>query len=134
MPTAPVSSRSAPTARPSVSASRSRRSSGAVLWETPRASSSLIRRRLFCSREGQGIRYGLALTPASGGGLVTVGAVLDKPRELPEVPLHPLQFRGHDRDVDHDQGEEDDVGAGDVLACLVEGKGGGRGEDQQAHL
>src|SRR3954463_13319383 len=103
MPATSVSSRRAPAARPSVSESRSRRSSGAVLCETPRASSSLIGRRLLRSREGQGIRYGLALTPASGGDFLSLSAGLGKPCQLSELPLHPLQFARHDRDVDDDQ-------------------------------
>src|SRR4051812_25570695 len=107
MPAAPVSSRSAPTARPSVSESRSRRSSGAVLWETPRARSSDIGADLLALRHR----------------LVAVGAVLGEARELAQVLLHPLQFARHDRDVDDDQDEEDDVGAGDVLARLIERQG-----------
>src|SRR4051812_37322299 len=102
MPATSVSSRRAPAARPSVSESRSRRSSGAVLWETPSAKSSDIRRRLLCSREGQGIRYGLALTPASGGDFLSLGAGLRKSCQLSELLLHPLQFARHDRDVNHD--------------------------------
>src|SRR5215213_3352734 len=58
LPSEEVSSRSAPTALPSVSESRSRRSSGAVLWETPSARSSDTSRRL--------LRF------AAGGGLVVL--------------------------------------------------------------
>src|SRR5690349_13727816 len=105
MPCAEVSSARALTARPSVSERRSRRSSGAVLWETPRASSSDTRRRL--------LRF------ASGGGLVGLVALGDL-GDLAQFALDPAQFRRHDPDVDDEQDHEDDVGAGDVLAGLVE--------------
>src|SRR4029077_4708354 len=104
MPATSVSSRRAPAARPSVSESRSRRSSGAVLWETPSASSSDIGADLLAL-----VARGLAL-----------GAMLGKAGELAQLLLHPLQFARHDRDVDHDQDQEDDVGPGDGLAGLVE--------------
>src|SRR6476661_4074807 len=104
MPATSVSSRKAPAARPSVRESRSRRSSGAVLCETPRASSSDIGADLLAL-----VTRGLAL-----------GTVLGEAGELAQLLLHPLQFARHDRDVDHDQDQEDDVGAGDVLAGLIE--------------
>ena len=115
IPSAAVSSRRAPTARPSVSESRSRRSSGAVLCETPRASSSLIRRSPPRAR-------GAASAPPL--------RVLGEARQLAQLALDPLQFRRHDRDVDDEQDEEDDVGAGDVLAGLVE-RQRRRGERQE---
>ena len=79
-------------ARPSGSASRSRSASGAVLCETPSASSSLS--QLVAPRPARASSVDLALDA----------------REL----------RADDRDVDQDQGHEDAVGAGDVLAGLVE--------------
>src|SRR6187200_1889157 len=94
IPLAAVSSARAPTARPSVSERRSRRSSGAVLWETPRASNSDTRRRL--------LRF------ASGGSF----ALLGDGGDLAQVALDSLQFRRHDRDVDDEEDHEDDVGAG----------------------
>src|SRR5829696_2812367 len=110
MPSARVSSRSAPTALPSVSERRSRRARGAVLWETPRARSSLISSiassALARTRRD---RDGLVLASASGGDAVNLGACLREPRQLPQLPLDPLQAGGHDRDVDDDQNEEDDV-------------------------
>ena len=92
--------RRTPTARPSVSAIRSRSSSGAVLWETPSARSSLTPAPLPVSR------------PSAAG--------VRQLRELGELAVDARQARGHDRDVDQEQGEEDEVGAGDVLAGLVE--------------
>src|SRR3954453_985517 len=105
IPGAAVSSARALTARPSVSERRSRRSSGAVLWETPSANSSDMRRRL--------LRF------ASGGGL-GLFVLLGDLGDFPQFLLDPLHFRRHDRDVDDEQDHEDDVGAGDVLAGLVE--------------
>src|SRR5215212_10609792 len=118
MPLAAVSSARALTARPSVSERRSRRSSGAVLWETPRASSSdlSIRRRL--------LRF------ASGGGFDLLVPLGDR-RDLAQLALDPLHFRGHDRQVDDEEDEEDDVGAGDVPAGLVERQR--RGSEEQLH-
>src|SRR6187551_271810 len=133
MPSTAVSSCRAPTARPSVSESRSRKSIGAVLWDTPRARSSLIWRRFLCSVRSKRVRYGLLLASPSGGGLVAVGPTLGESRQLAQLALNPLQFGRHDRHVDDDQGEEDDVGAGDVLACLVERQSGGCGEQQGEH-
>src|SRR5262249_29190697 len=43
----------------------------------------------------------------------------------------PLGPDRHDREVDQEQDEEDDVGAGDVLARLVEGEGR-RGQGEEA--
>src|SRR3954463_7715241 len=90
IPCAEVSSARALTARPSVSESRSRRSSGAVLWETPSASNSDsdMRRRL--------LRF------ASGGGLALFVALRDF-GHVSQFALDPLHFRRHDRDVDDEQ-------------------------------
>src|SRR5688572_7890316 len=93
------------TDRPSVRARRSRSSSGAVLWETPRASSSDI---------------GFVL--ASGGGRRI--ALLGEARHFAQLALDPGQLGRHDRQVDQDQQDEDHVGAGDVLSGLIEGQGG----------
>src|SRR5687768_13639615 len=82
------------TARPSVSASRSRSSSGAVLCETPMARSSLT------------------------------GTLLREAGELAQLSLHPLEADGHDPEVDQEQGDEDEIGTRHVLAGLVEGQGG----------
>src|SRR5262249_22713665 len=66
--------------------------------------------------------------------LVHLPALLREPRQLPQLALDPLQFRRHDRHVDDDQDQEDDVGAGDVLAGLVERQGGGAGEQRRHRL
>ena len=55
-----------------------------------------------------------------------------KPASSRSSLLDPLQFGRHDRDVDDDQDEEDDVGAGDVLAGLVERQRRGLGEQARA--
>src|SRR5690349_13656419 len=123
MPLAAVSSARALTARPSVSERRSRRSSGAVLWETPSASSSDI-----SAASSAPVRRQRRLTPASGGGLGLLLLLSDR-GHVSQFLLDPLHFRRHDRQVDDEKNEEDDVGAGDVLAGLVERQRRG-GEDQ----
>ena len=46
--------------------------------------------------------------------------LLRQVRELTQLALDPLELGRHDRHVDQDQGNEDDVGSSDVLAGLVE--------------
>src|SRR5262249_57712242 len=57
--------------------------------------------------------------PAARSSLLTV-PLLGDPGELADLALDPRQLAGHDRDIDEDQGEEDEVGAGDVLAGFIE--------------
>src|SRR5215213_11888158 len=57
----------------------------------------------------------------AGSGLV---AGVERLVELREVALETAQAAGHDRDVDEQDGEEHQVGGGDVLARLVEGERG----------
>src|SRR5690349_21686826 len=83
---------------------RSRSSSGAVLWLTPKARSSAI-----------------ALPLGHIG-------------ELTQFPVDSPEAHGHDRDVDQQEGKEDDIGAGDVLARLVERQRGGGDRDHPASL
>src|SRR3954469_9507643 len=125
MPCAEVSSARALTARPSVSESRSRRSSGAVLWETPRARSSDI-----SAASSAPARRQKRLASASGGALGLLFLLGDR-GHVPQFLLDPLQFRRHDRDVDDEQDHEDDVGAGNVLAGLVERQR--RGAEREEH-
>src|SRR5436305_6933756 len=108
IPLAAVSSARAETARPSVSESRSRSSSGAVLWETPSASNSDIGAASSAPVRGQ-----RRLTPASGGGLRLLLLLGDR-GHVSQFLLDPLQFRRHDRQVDDEQDHEADVGAGAV--------------------
>src|SRR5436190_3859810 len=104
---ASTSSRSTPAARPSVSATRSRSSSGAVLCDTPSASNSAMTHPIVLSGP-----------PA----LCHVG-------QLAQLAVDPSELRGHDRDVDQDQGDEHDVRRRDVLSGLVEGKCGHQDTD-----
>src|SRR5919106_811800 len=92
------------TARPSGSARRSRSSSGAVRCDTPSARIS----------DTRGLPLGLG---------VPAGPLLGKAGQLAELSLDSLQLGRHDRDVDPDQDHEYDVGPGDALTRLIEGKG-----------
>src|SRR3954452_7888777 len=74
-------------------------------------------------------RHGRLRSP-SGGGLVRFVLLGDR-RDLAQFALDPLQFHRHDRDVDEEQDDEDDVGAGDVLAGLVQRQR--RGAERQQH-
>src|SRR4051794_19230763 len=125
MPGTAVSSARAETARPSVSESRSRRSSGAVLCETPRANSSDISAASSAPTSRQ-----RRLASASGGGLGVLLLLGDR-GHVAEFLLDPLHFRRHNRDIDDEQNDEDDVGAGDVLAGLVERQR--RGAEREEH-
>ena len=64
------------------------------------------------------------------GGSASILRSSAKLGQLAQLPLDPRQFRGHDRDVDDQQDDEDDVGAGDVLAGLVERQRRGLGQQQ----
>src|SRR5258706_12128828 len=55
---------------------------------------------------------------------VAMGLALSDVGKLAELAVDAGELRGHDRDVDQDQGQEDHVRRGDVLAGLVEGQGG----------
>ena len=96
-----------PAARPSGSASRSRSSSGAVLWETPSARSSVT-----------------AAPPRGRARARLRGSALREVGELAQLAVDAGELGGHDRDVDQEQRDEDHVGGGDVLAGLVERQGG----------
>src|SRR3954454_21285715 len=97
IPLAAFSSARALTARPSVSESRSRRSSGAVLWETPSARSSDI-----SAASSAPVRRQRRLTTASGG-VLGLFFLLGDCRHVSQFLLDPLQFRRHDRDVDDEE-------------------------------
>ena len=94
------------------------------------------RRRLVGDAEGQQLAH-LAPTSSASGcrrGLLAARPVLGEPGQLAQLLLDPLHFRRHDRDVDDEQDEEDDVGAGDVLAGLVERQRRGGDRQQRQHL
>src|SRR4051794_2276645 len=67
---------------------------------------------------------------ASGSGL-GLSVPLGDLGDFPQFLLDSLHFRRHDRDVDDEQDHEDDVGAGDVLAGLVQRQR--RGAERQQH-
>src|SRR5438093_6928600 len=121
---AATASRAKRSASVSPMATRSRRATGAVLWEMPRHSNSLIRRPRPRERSS---RKECEAFPHSSrrSHLFTIAvALLGELEQLVEVALEVREADGHDRHVDQDQREEDQVGAGDVLAGLVERQGG----------
>ena len=80
----------------SLSATRSRSSTAATRWEIPTRTSSLTTRLAF------------------------VVQPLRQLGQLVDLALDAAELAGHDRDVEQDQREEDDVGRGDVGAGGVE--------------
>ncbi len=120
---APRRSRRNSAARASGSARRSRTSTGAVLCETPIASSSLTPTVLPARRSALvGRRLGRARARPRARGAARPSSPLGCARSR----------RGHDRDVDEHQRHEHDVGAGHVLAGRVQRQR--RGGERRATL
>ena len=88
----------------------------------------LERRGLVGDAEGQQLAHQALTSSRSGSAASPLARLSAKPGQLAQLALDPLQLRRHDRDVDDEQDDEDDVGAGDVLAGLVERQRRGIGE------